>query len=108
MESENIQHKYRSIIIDDVKYRTTFSKKYENQKPYQPSDPKKITAFIPGTIRKVFVKARTKVRQNDKLLILDAMKMKNLIIAPFDGRIKAVNVKEGSTVSKQEVMIEFE
>jgi biotin carboxyl carrier protein len=108
MDAENLQPKYRSIVIDDVKYRTTFSKKFENRKPYKPDDPKKIMAFIPGTIKKVFVKPRSRVKQNDNLLILEAMKMKNVIIAPFDGRIKAVNVKEGSTVTKNDVMIEFE
>jgi biotin carboxyl carrier protein len=108
MDSDNLQPKYRSLIIDDVKYRTTFSKKYETRKPYVPVNTKKITAFIPGTIQKVFVKRKARVKQNDKLLILDAMKMKNVILAPFDGKIKAVNVKEGSTVSKQEVLIEFE
>ncbi len=100
--------KYHSIIIDDVKYRTTFNKKYEQRKPYNPPNPKLIKAFIPGTIRKVYVKKNSKVKQNDKLLILEAMKMKNLILAPFDGKIKSVLVKEGSVVSKKELLIEFE
>lgn len=100
--------KYHSIIIDDVKYRTTFNKKYEQRKPYNPPNPKLIKAFIPGTIRKVYVKKNSKVKHNDKLLILEAMKMKNLILAPFDGKIKSVHVKEGSVVSKKELLIEFE
>ncbi len=100
--------KYHSFLLDDVKYRTTFTKKYENRKPYQPPNPKMITAFIPGTIRKVFVKQGSRVRQNDQLLILEAMKMKNILLAPFDGRVKTVHVKEGSVVAKKELLVELE
>ncbi|NCC74434.1 MAG: acetyl-CoA carboxylase biotin carboxyl carrier protein subunit [Sphingobacteriia bacterium] len=107
MESDQ-SVKYHSIILDDVKYRTTFNKKYEQRKPYDPPNPKLIKAFIPGTIRKVYVKKGNKVKHNDKLLILEAMKMKNVILAPFDGKIKSVHVKEGSVVSNKELLIEFE
>jgi biotin carboxyl carrier protein len=100
--------KYHSFLLDDVKYRTTFTKKYENRKPYQAPDPKKITAFIPGTIRKVFVKQGSRVKHTDKLLILEAMKMKNILLAPLDGRIKTIYVKEGAVVAKNELLIELE
>lgn len=107
MEPEQ-PNKYHSFILDDVKYRTTFTKKYENRKPYKTPDPKMITAFIPGTIRKVFVKQGSRVKQNEKLLILEAMKMKNILLAPCDGKIKSLLVKEGSVVAKKELLIELE
>jgi biotin carboxyl carrier protein len=48
------------------------------------------------------------VERNDKLLILEAMKMKNIIYAPFDAKIKKVYVKEGEMVPKSALLIEFE
>ena len=97
----------RTLWVDEVKYRTTFTNKYTNKKPYEPPNLKKIKAFIPGTVREVFVKRRNKVKMNDDLLVLEAMKMKNIIKAPIDGTIKAVNVKEGQAVPKDFVLIEF-
>ena len=100
--------KLRSLVVDDVRYRTTFTKKFEYRKHYEPIDFRKLTAFIPGTIRAVFIKDGAKVSQNDKLLILEAMKMKNEIVAPVDGIIKKVYVKEGQVVPKKALLIEFE
>ena len=107
MEKET-NPKYRTLILDYVKYRTLLTKKFEKRKPYVPDDPSKLKAFISGTIRKVFVKKGTKVERNDKLLILEAMKMKNIIYAPFDAKIKKVYVKEGEMVPKSALLIEFE
>lgn len=107
MEQEQTS-KFRSFILDDVKYKTLYTKKYEKRKPWEPADPKKLKAFIPGTIRKVSVKNGAKVKHNDMLLILEAMKMKNVILAPFDGRIKMVHVKEGDSVPKNGLLVEFE
>ncbi len=98
----------RSLMVDEVKYRTTFNKKFENRKHYEPPDPLKIRAIIPGTIREVYVKPKARVKVGDKLLILEAMKMKNVITSLLEGTIKAVHVKEGQSVAKQELLIEFE
>ena len=105
MASVDHSSKMRSILIDEVRYRTTFTKKFAERKLFEPEDPKIIKAFIPGTIRKVFVKRRNKVSKNEKLLILEAMKMKNIIVAPMDGVIKEVMVKPGQPVAKNAVLI---
>ena len=98
---------YKSLAVESIKYRTTFNKKYLNRKPYAPVDVRKITAFIPGTIKKIFVKKDKKVVEGDKLLIFEAMKMNNTILAPLDGIIEKVNVKVGDKVNKQIVLIEI-
>ncbi len=107
MASDEHKPKMRSILIDNVRYRTTFTKKFAERKPYEEPDPKIIKAFIPGTIRKVHVKRRNKVAQNDELLVLEAMKMRNIILAPMDGVIKEVLVKVGQSVAKNDVLIVF-
>jgi len=96
------------LNIDNVEYRTTLTKKYRNREKYQPLDPKKILAFIPGTIVDVFVRKGKKVAEGDKLMNLEAMKMVNEVAAPFDGKVKKVYVKKGDLVSKNQLLLELE
>ena len=92
---------------DGLMLRTAYTKKFANRKPYVPPDPKKLTAFIPGTIIKVFVKDKEKVKKGDSLLSLQAMKMHNIILAPFDGTVKKVYVKAGEVVVKNFLLVEM-
>jgi biotin carboxyl carrier protein len=107
MAADEHKTKMRSILIDNVRYRTTFTKKFAERKPYEVPDPKVIKAFIPGTIRKVYVRRRKKVEQGEELLVLEAMKMENIILAPMDGVIKEVLVKSGQAIAKGDVMLVF-
>ncbi len=106
-EKEEVESKYDTINIDGVKYRTNLSSNYLNRKPYVPKDPKKIYAFIPGSILKIYVKEKDKVKKGDKLLVLSAMKMSNDLLAPMNGVIAKVNVKEGDLVPKSQVLVEL-
>lgn len=99
---------YKSLLIENIKYRTLLTEKYKNRVPYEKKNEKLITAFIPGTIIKLKVKEKDRVKMGDKLLVLEAMKMGNNILAPFDGIIKKVNVKLHDKVKKNETLIEFE
>lgn len=107
MAEEKDIPQYTSLDIEGVKYKTTLSRKYLNRKPYLPPDPSKIAAFIPGSIKKIYVRKGRKVEEGDKLLILEAMKMQNVILAPYDGKVKAIHVKKGQMVSKGFIMIEM-
>ncbi len=53
---------------------------------------------MPGTILKVNVQNGSTVKKGDTLMILEAMKMENEIIAPCDGSIASLNVQSGSAV----------
>jgi pyruvate carboxylase len=48
------------------------------------------------------------VRQGDTLLVLDAMKMLNRILAPHDGKVKFLRVSKGDKVSKGQVLVELD
>jgi len=98
---------YHIINYEGADYKTTFSKKFQNRKPYVIPDPNKLFAFIPGTIMKVFVKEKQKVKKGEKLVVLQAMKMNNIILAPHNGMIKKVNVKNGESVPKSYLLIEM-
>jgi biotin carboxyl carrier protein len=108
MEEENSKPEFKILELEGVKYKTTFNKKFLNRKPYAPVEPGKIAAFIPGTIKKLYVRRGRKVEEGDRLLILEAMKMQNVILAPFAGKIKAIHVKKNQMVSKGFLMIEME
>jgi biotin carboxyl carrier protein len=96
-----------SFILDDITYSTNLTNKFRNRKPYEPDDPKKIIAFIPGKIKKVNVKKKSKVKEGEMLLVLEAMKMNNQIFSPMKGTIKEVYVSVGSSVAKGTLLIEF-
>ncbi len=107
MEAESNTPEYHVFNFDDGEYRTLFTKKFENRKPYEPPDPKKIYAFIPGTILKIYVKDKSKVKKGEPLLVFQAMKMNNVITAQMNGTIKKVYVKPGDLVPKTQLLLEF-
>ena len=99
---------YKTLLIENIKYRTLLTEKYKKRVPYKKKDEKLIEAFIPGTIIEVKVKDNESVKLGDKLMVLEAMKMGNNILAPFDGKIKKVHVKKDEKVKKNALLIEFE
>jgi pyruvate carboxylase subunit B len=97
-----------TLQIDDFEYKTTLTKKFKNRKKYEAKNPKLITAFIPGTIKDIFVAEGTKVSEGDKLLTLEAMKMVNELISHEDGVVKKVWVIVGDKVTKDQLLVELE
>jgi len=94
--------------ILSMKYRTKITKKFLNRKKYEAPNIKHVKSYIPGTIIKVYSRKGKKVKKGDTLLILEAMKMRNKILMPIDGRIKAIHVKEGEMIPKDFLMVEIE
>ena len=72
------------------------------------SNIQQITAPMPGLILDIQVKKGQEVKEDDTLLILEAMKMENVVSSPRTGVIKDVLVKKGAAVEKAQVLIEFE
>jgi biotin carboxyl carrier protein len=69
---------------------------------------KEFKAPMPGMVLKVLVAAGDEVTKGTPMLVLEAMKMENNIKAESDGVVKSVNITEGQSVEKNQVMIEFE
>ncbi len=69
---------------------------------------KHIKAPMPGLIIAISVAEGDEVKKGDALLILEAMKMENVIKSPRDGRIKKVSVILKQAVEKNQVLLEFE
>ncbi|SKB67261.1 acetyl-CoA carboxylase biotin carboxyl carrier protein subunit [Daejeonella lutea] len=66
-----------------------------------------LKAPMPGLVLKVLVKEGEEVSKGSNLLILEAMKMENIIKAPTDGVIKSIKVNPSDKVEKNQVMIVF-
>jgi biotin carboxyl carrier protein len=66
-----------------------------------------IKAPMPGLIINLKVAEGDTVKAGDQLLILEAMKMENILKSPGDGVIKKIKVKKGDSVEKNQVLIEF-
>jgi biotin carboxyl carrier protein len=66
-----------------------------------------IKAPMPGLIIDLRVKEGDTVMPGDALLILEAMKMENMIKASAQSIVKSVKVKKGDSVEKNQVLIEF-
>ena len=66
-----------------------------------------VKAPMPGLVLDVRVAEGDTVKKGDPILVLEAMKMENIIKSPTDGIIKKINVKKGVAVEKNQVLINF-
>jgi biotin carboxyl carrier protein len=67
-----------------------------------------VRAPMPGSIVDILVKVGDKVKEEDELIILEAMKMENPIFAPADGVVKEIKVKIKDVVEVDHVLLIME
>lgn len=67
-----------------------------------------LKAPMPGLVLDLLVEPGSDVTKGDGLVILEAMKMENIIKSPADGTIKSISVDKGQAVEKNQVLISFE
>jgi biotin carboxyl carrier protein len=60
---------------------------------------------MPGKILTINVTPGASVKSGEVLLVLEAMKMENDIMAPNDGTVAAINVQTGDSVNTGEVLV---
>ena len=65
-----------------------------------------VTAPMPGNINAVKVATGQAVKKGDVLIILEAMKMENEIVAPKDGKVGQVFVQKGASVQTGAPLVE--
>ena len=68
---------------------------------------KNIKAPMPGLVLEISVAEGQEVKKDDKLLILEAMKMENSLKIPADAVIKSILVSQGQVVEKGQILIEL-
>ena len=78
------------------------------RKPMADQDnPAHIGANIPGTVLKVFVNEGDAVKENQPVMVIEAMKMETNVLAPREGIIDKILVEEGKQVEAGELIIEL-
>lgn len=67
-----------------------------------------VKAPMPGLVLDIRVEVGTEVAEGDPLLVLEAMKMENVLKSPTSGVIKSISVEKGQAVEKNQVLVTFE
>jgi propionyl-CoA carboxylase alpha chain len=110
---ERSQNKY-TILVNGVTYKYTvetpisFNRKKHLEKILEGSKKEEVLAPMPGKIIELLAEEGATVKENDPLLILEAMKMENEIRTHVSGVIKKINIKPGDTVMKDDILMEIE
>lgn len=66
-----------------------------------------IKAPLPGTISAISTKVGSQVKRGDCLVVMEAMKMENNIVASVDGQVKAIHVTVGQSVSQDDPLVDL-
>lgn len=85
------------ILIKDMGFSVGSSKHIDSVK-----------APMPGLILDINVEVGQEVKEDDALLILEAMKMENIITSPRNGIIKSISVNKADAIEKGQLLVEFE
>jgi biotin carboxyl carrier protein len=86
-------------------YKTRYTRKFMERKKWEAPDPSQVRSIIPGSVTEVLVKPGDKVKKGSKLMIYEAMKMKNVIVSPFDAVVESVEVKAGDKLPKGALLV---
>ena len=96
------------FVVEFRKYKTELTEKFKNRPKWVPEDISKVRTFIPGTITKISVKEGDTIVAGTEIMVLEAMKMKNVVFSEVSGLVKKINAKVGEQVPKGKVIFEFE
>lgn len=81
-------------------YKTRYTRKFMERKKWEAPNPSQVRSIIPGSVTEVLVKPGDKVKKGSRLMIYEAMKMKNVIVSPFNAVVESVEVKAGDKLPK--------
>ena len=128
VEVQNIEGNIATVNVNGTEYKVEMeeqaapvvtppvrTQKTTTSAPAQSAGPKpaaadggagyKMAAPLPGTIMQIFVHQGDTVKKGDKLLMYEAMKMENNLLAEADGTITAINCRQGDNVLQGDVLI---
>ncbi|CAK7024112.1 acetyl-CoA carboxylase biotin carboxyl carrier protein subunit [Parabacteroides sp. APC149_11_2_Y6] len=108
MEQKEKDNEYVDFVVTARKYKTLLTTKYKNRKVWHKPFIGDVISHLPGTIVKLEVKQGQEVEAGQLLLIHQAMKMFNRVVAPVAGVVTEVNVQEGDKIPKDHLMVKIE
>ena len=95
------------LTEEGERYSTLATEKFLERKRWVEPNPKEVLSIIPGSVTSVDVKIGDKVKSGDPLMIYEAMKMQNIVVAPVDGEVCKINVKPGDKLPKGYLLLEL-
>jgi biotin carboxyl carrier protein len=111
--SHNASEKTFQIKINQTTYSVSVKDKYDELLHQLGLDKvltnklSNIKAPMPGMVLNILVAEGAEVKKGDALIVLEAMKMENILKSPADAKVKSVSVKKGMAVEKNQILIEF-
>ena len=83
------------------------TRKYAQRRAWEPQDPRRHTALIPGLVVELLVGPGERVQPGQSLLVIEAMKMQNHVTAREEAVVGALHVAKGETVAKGQLLVEL-
>ncbi|MDO6820101.1 pyruvate carboxylase [Zobellia sp. 1_MG-2023] len=96
-----INGQLRNVLIKDTSVKV---EKQENVKA-DTSDPKQIGAPLQGLLSNVLVKPGQEVKRNQPLFVIEAMKMETTVTATEEGVVAKIQLKGGSLVNSEDLVL---
>jgi len=72
--------------------------------PVVSGEGKPVESPIQGTVVNLKVSVGAKVKKGDALVVVEAMKLENDVVSPFDGVVSEILVKKGDSVTAKQVI----
>jgi propionyl-CoA carboxylase alpha chain len=69
---------------------------------------KSVLSPMPGSIVSISIEVGQTIVEGQELLVIEAMKMQNIIKSQVEGKVKKINIKAGVSVAVDQLLIEFE
>lgn len=107
MDEKNKEFIEIQLTENGEKYHTYPTLRYIERKRWVAPNPKEVRSIIPGSVISIDVKVGDSVKRGDSLMIYEAMKMHNIVVAPVDGTVSRINVKPGDKLPKNHILLEL-
>jgi biotin carboxyl carrier protein len=110
----NIAEKSLQIKVNQTIYNLTVKDKYDallhelGLDKIMVNKVSNIKAPMPGLVLNILVEEGQEIKKGDTLIVLEAMKMENILKSPTDGKIKKIAAIKGTAVEKGQILIEFQ
>lgn len=112
--SANYDEKQMVLLVNGTKYTVNLRDKYDELLTSLGMDKllntklNELKAPMPGLVLDIFVTPGTAVKKGDPVIVLEAMKMENVLKAAGDGVVKKIAVEKKQAVEKNQLLISFE
>lgn len=101
----------KTVYLNGLPFEVEIEKVKSLQNTAIPPDKKisgDVNANLPGQVLSIEIAEGDSVEQGQSLLILESMKMENIITSPKSGRVKSIAVKTGQVVMKGDLLMQID